>query len=97
MKDIKIDIYKLGSNGKTVVELLHFLDKNKNKSDYKSIDSFGITHFAITVSDIDNLYKNLLLNGVKFISDPQINEKKTHKVCFCEDFESNFIELVEEL
>jgi catechol 2,3-dioxygenase-like lactoylglutathione lyase family enzyme len=90
-----IDIYKLGKNNRTIVELLKYQNKD-TKVKKKSLSINGISHFAITVSDIDFLYKNLS-NEIEFLSKPEINESKTHKVCFCKDFENNFIELVEEL
>jgi catechol 2,3-dioxygenase-like lactoylglutathione lyase family enzyme len=89
------NIYKLGKDGKTVVELLKF---NKNiETGKKELNSYGITHFAITVEKLDDLYLNLLSNGVKFIKKPLISEDGKHKVCFCQDFEENYIELVEKI
>ena len=93
---VKIDIYKLGIKGSTIVELLHYIDKD-NESKDKHINFNGITHFAITITDLDNTYNSLKRFGIQFLSDPQVNLQKTHKVCFCRDFENNLIELVQEL
>lgn len=88
-------IYKLGKDNKTIVELLKF---NKNiETGKKNLNSFGITHFAITVEKLDDLYLNLSSSGVKFINKPLISEDGKHKVCFCQDFEENYIELVEKI
>ena len=96
ISEVKIDIYKLGIKGSTIVELLHYLDKDSESKD-KYINDNGITHFAITISDLDNVYNNLKSYGVEFLSTPQVNSSKTHQVCFCRDFENNLIELVQEL
>ncbi len=95
-KGVRIDIYKLGLNGQTIVELLYYLNVDEVIVN-KQIDDKGITHFAITVSDIETLIDNLKKHNVKFLSKPEINPKGTHKVCFCRDFENNLIELVQEL
>jgi catechol 2,3-dioxygenase-like lactoylglutathione lyase family enzyme len=95
-KGVKIKIYKLGSEGKTLVELLHY-ENSENTISEKKINSNGITHFAITLDNLDKYYEFLKKEGVTFLSEPVTNEKSTHKVCFCTDFENNFIELVEEL
>lgn len=96
LNNSKINIYKLGYNGLTIVELLNYKNSNSTINE-KKINQNGLTHFAITVIDIDSLYKKLSDNGVSFLSSPQTNEKRTHKVCFCRDFENNLIELVQEL
>jgi catechol-2,3-dioxygenase len=96
INDVNIDIYKLGSDGETIVELLLYKDFDSNIKE-KKINQNGLTHFAITVKDLENLYKHLKDNNVSLLSSPCTNEKKTHKVCFCRDFENNLIELVEEL
>lgn len=93
---VKIDIYKLGLNGNTIVELLHYLDVDSEFKE-KRIEDNGITHFAITITDLESLYDRLKDSSVAFLSSPQINSLKTHKVCFCRDFENNLIELVQEL
>jgi len=85
-------IYKLGRNNKTIVELIEFAFYSTPS--HKRLKKTGITHFAITVDNLDYLYDNY--EGViKFVSEPQISDDGKHKVCFCQDFEGNYIELVE--
>lgn len=91
-----VSVYKLGRNNNTIVELLFYLNEFNTPID-KKISQNGITHFAITVDNLDSLYESLILEGVEFLSIPKVNKIKSHKVCFCQDFEGNFIELVEEL
>ena len=64
----------------------------------------GITHMAIvcaevnqdyTVNKIDNLYKKLKKNGVKFFSKPLNSIYDPVKTCFCYDPDYNLIQFVE--
>jgi len=91
--DIKGDIIKLGKDNKTIVELLDFNKKEINSN--KTLIKNGFTHFAITVSNVDELYNKLLQNNFFVISNPQVSVNKKFKVCFCQDPEGNFIEIVE--
>lgn len=86
-------IYKLGSGGKNIVELLYFEDAEKSKA--KKLFNTGFTHFAITVKDLDKLYLLLKEKSVKFVNTPEVSPDGLHKVVFCQDFDGNFIELVE--
>lgn len=88
-------IYKLGKEGKTIIELLDFTEKYTIEN--KKINFSGITHFALTVEKIEYLYTNLVFNGIKFISSPKVSEDGKHKVCFCQDYDGNYIELVEKI
>jgi len=91
---LNLPIYKLGKNNVTIVELLYW---GKQRKYEKKISRNGITHFALTIEDVESIYLKLKKEGVKFLSKPYINLENTHKVCFCQDFEGNYIELVEEL
>ena len=57
----------------------------------------GISHIAISVSDIEKVFEVLTLAGAKFLSQPLLSENKKVKVCFCKDVEDNFLEIIEEL
>ena len=86
-------IIKLGKDKKTIVELLDF---NKKEDNYnKTLIKNGFSHFAITVSDVNELYKKLIQNNFFVVSEPQISVNKKFKVCFCRDPEENFVEIVE--
>lgn len=93
VKNAEANIYKLGKDKKTIVELLHF-SKNSLISERK-INESGLTHFAITVTNLNELYNKMKNENVEFISPPVITDDNKHKVCFCKDYENNFIELVE--
>jgi len=94
----KARIIKLGKNKETIVELLkfsnvHFLNFSKKTLCKQN----NITHFALTVGGLDELFLELSEKKVVFVSKPKISIDGKCKVCFCRDFEGNFIELVEKL
>jgi catechol 2,3-dioxygenase-like lactoylglutathione lyase family enzyme len=85
-------IIKLGSNEKTIVELLDF---NKNDSSAKkNLLNKGYTHFAITIDNCDKMYSVLKNNNLKTINHPIESQNKV-KVFFGLDPEDNIIEFVE--
>lgn len=93
LTNVKGRIIKLGKENRTIVELLDF-NKKENRGANSLLEK-GITHFAITVTNIDELYDKLIKNNIFVISKPQISVNKNFKVCFCKDPEGNFIEIVE--
>lgn len=95
-KDVSPKIYKLGKDNKTIVELLYF-GNNLEQINKTNLIKKGITHFAITIENLENTYEILSNNNINFVSKPMLSPSGKHKVCFCQDFESNFIELVENL
>jgi catechol 2,3-dioxygenase-like lactoylglutathione lyase family enzyme len=61
---------------------------------HERIDNIGINHFALTVDDLGQIYKEY---KNYFLSAPQVNQERTCKVAFLIDPENNYIELVESL
>ena len=77
-----------------MIELLEYQTPKSN--DYKKeINSIGCSHIALTVNNLELIYKTLLQSNIKFINAPEYNEKV--KVAFCKDPNDVYLELVEEL
>ena len=60
--------------------------------------SVGSCHFALVVEDLQGAYEELKEKGVPFISGPvsfRLTEGSV-SVCFCQDPDGNYIELMEE-
>lgn len=57
----------------------------------------GIAHIAFTVHNVEEVYKELRAEGIKFNSTPQVSPTGYAKVVFCKAPEGTFIELVEVL
>jgi len=92
VKIVKLKSIKDGS----IIELLKYKYKN-NSRDKQELFEQGLSHIALTVDNLDEVFETLTLKGVKFISPPLFSEKDKVKVCFCKDVEQNFIELVEDI
>ena len=97
LKDVKVTTVKMKPrNGDSMVELLHWKNpKSKNKIKCPSLNYFGLTHYAMTVKNIDKLYQKLKKKGVKFIHKPLLSEDKNVKLAFCKSPDGVFIEMVE--
>jgi len=89
------DIIKLGKKGQIFLELLDY--KSKKSSQNICLDSKGVTHFALTVDNSNDIFYKLSKNSYKCLSEPKISDNGLAKVFFCLDPEFNFIEIVEQL
>jgi len=78
------------------IELLHFHSHSGRPNEVRLFDR-GITHFAITVVNIEAEYSRLVKLGVRFISPPQRSPDGNAKVAFCQDPDGVYIEIVEEI
>ena len=99
MKGVEVVTLKMNDASKTGV-LLELLQYQTHPSDSSSTKSRsvvlpGISHFALTVEDIDDLYQQLLSKGIEFNCKPQLSPDGKAKVAFCLDPEHNLIELVQ--
>ena len=92
-KGVEAHIVKLGKENHTMVELLDF---NRGEiTTFKKLIQSGYTHFALTVTQLEEKYSYMKKGGISFISPPKLNTEKNALVCFCQDPEGNFIEMVE--
>ena len=94
LRDSDLRTVKMTYMGRHMIELLHYINPI-SEDNLKRVNFVGCSHFALSVSDIESLYKNLLKIGVEFISEPISNGKV--KIAFCKDPNDVYIELVEEL
>ncbi len=77
------------------IELLQF-HSHQPQND-RDIFTYGLSHIALTVSDLDFQWRVLRSEGVSFMSLPTFSPDRGAKVCFCMDPEGNTVELVEAL
>ena len=93
---VRLDSRKLlTDSGDTRLELIEFLEPKHVRSDAKHLSTVGITHFAITVSDLESMHEEMHAAGVQFISPPEIEATGFAKVAFCRDPDGNLIEMIE--
>jgi hypothetical protein len=85
------------SNG-SMIELLCYEDNNSIHK-IKSLRNQGITHLALSITDMDNIIGQLdYYPWLKLVHEPLMVPSGTVKVCFVEDVENGlFFELVEDL
>tara|TARA_B100001123_G_C14932263_1_gene876235 strand:+ start:197 stop:628 length:432 start_codon:yes stop_codon:yes gene_type:complete len=97
IKNIKARTIKLiNKNSNVRLELLKFEKVNQNTHDIQ-ISDFGLTHFSLTIDDIDNFYSTFIKNNIFCLSEPIISVDKKTKAMFCKDPNGVLIELVEVL
>ena len=96
LKGVKITTVKMMAPDKQMIELLQYQSHIK-KEELREICDIGISHIALTVSDLDSDYEKLRKKGIQFNAPPQISDDGHVKVTFCRAPEGTFIELVEVL
>lgn len=94
--NIKLEVVKLTTDDGSMIELLHYLSHQK-EGVYRKLYEIGISHVALEVDDVDNLYNKLSDEGILFNSPPTISPDNYAKVAFCHDPENNSVELVQVL
>jgi hypothetical protein len=80
----------------SIIELIKY-KYEKNSRDKQELHEQGISHIAITVNNLNEVFETLTLKRIKFVSPPLFSEKDKVKVCFCRDIENNFLGLVEDI
>ncbi len=94
MTNAKIRTAKLaGSDSPTQIELLAF--DSPEETTATPLNAIGPTHIALTVNDLDDLYRRLIEQGVAFNAPPALSPDGGAKVAFCRDPDGTFVELVE--
>ncbi len=88
---------KMAAQDGSIIELLCYKSYPLIRVSRGEIYEPGISHIAFTVKDLEAQYRILLKVGVRFLSPPSVSPDGRVKVVFCQDYEGNFIELVEEL
>ena len=96
LENVKVKTVKLNSPEKNggMIELLCY-ESHLSNLNYEQIFRCGISHFALTVSNVNEIYKKLSSEGIKFNCKPMLSDDGGAIVTFCRDFENNLIELVE--
>ena len=97
LENVSVTTAKLSNgNDDVLIELLKY--HSHTGEDTKSqIINPGITHFALTVNDLNELYEKAVKEGIEFNAPPQLPPDGKALVTFCRDPEGNLIELVEVL
>lgn len=93
----RVNTVKFKDSNGAMVELLCY-EENNSTHKIKSLRNQGITHLALSVTDMDNIIEQLDYSWLKLVHEPLVVPSGTVKVCFVEDVKNGlFFELVEEL
>jgi catechol 2,3-dioxygenase-like lactoylglutathione lyase family enzyme len=97
ISNTRVHILKMVAPDGWMIELLYYLssDDYVTLNKQRKISDIGNNHIAITISNLDLFYKELLSKGIIFLSAPFISPSGKAKVCFCRDPDGNLVELVE--
>ena len=96
-QNVKVKTYKLVDNNNMLLELLYFKNSPKIKNNKIKPYTNGFTHISVTVKKLNNLYKFLKKNKIRFNSKPQVSIDGNVLMTYCRTPEGAFLELVEEL
>jgi glyoxylase I family protein len=99
LKDVSVKTIKMTDSNDNILELLYYESHPEKPYNNKArrLAEVGCSHFALTVDDLDELYKILVAEGTEFNYPVQISPDGNVKIAFCRDPDGTFIELVEEL
>ena len=95
--NIVVRTVKLKDLNGGMIELLEYESHPQSLENLRPIVNIGVSHFAMTVQDLDKTYEDLLKLGLSFNEKPAISPDGGAKVCFGRDFDGTLIELVEVL
>ena len=93
---LEIITVKMALQNGQMIELLDY-GAHKKEVAPKAINDSGLTHLALTVENLESVYKQFTADNINFISKPKISPDKYAKVAFCAAPEGTYIELVEVL
>ena len=88
------------NNSDVMLELLEYhshKDPEPETNLSRPIFKVGCSHFAVTVSDLDNVYSQLSEKGTVFNCEPVLSPDGNVKLTFCRDPDGNLIEMVQPL
>jgi catechol 2,3-dioxygenase-like lactoylglutathione lyase family enzyme len=88
---------KLIDENEFIIELLEFANYPAKDNWEGNLATTGLTHIALTVSDLESLTTKLKENNYKFISEIKKSPNGSVKVVFVRGPEGLMLELVEQL
>jgi catechol 2,3-dioxygenase-like lactoylglutathione lyase family enzyme len=97
IKDASIKWAKLKASDDTVFELLQYKNTPFIHQDNYPANRLGCSHVAVSVEDIESIYKKLQGYNCKCNSKPLQSPDGRVKVMYCHDIDGTILEIVEEL
>ena len=95
-KNLIAKVIKAKLPDNVILELLEFTNiKKKAVKKPRKYTPVGTVHMCFTVKNIDQVYKKLKKDRVKFFSPPLASDFDPVKTCFCYDPDFNLVQFVE--
>ena len=91
----RIWMIKLKAADGASIELLQYLSHPQDVPEPARACDVGCNHVALQVDDIDELFRKLKAEGIRFHAPPTVSPDGCAKVTYCRDPEGVIIELVE--
>lgn len=88
---------KLKAKDGTIMELLEYKDNPHQEKNNYLANRLGYSHIAVSVENIDDVYKKLQNYHCKCNSQPLFSPDGKVKVMYCHDIDGTILEIVEEL
>lgn len=88
---------KLKAVDGTIIELLEYKDNPHQEKNNYLANRLGCSHIAVSVENIDVVYKKLQNYHCKCNSKPLFSPDGKVKVMYCHDIDGTILEIVEEL
>ena len=95
LQDVKLTTVKLADSNDNLLELLHFHSHPDKKNWVGTPYSTGLTHIAITVSDLDTILNQLISFGCPESPPAQLSLDGNVRVVYASGPEGLILELVE--
>ena len=99
IKDARLTTVKMLDANNNMLELVYYKSHREkpNNNRVRRLSEIGCSHFALSVTNLDELYEKLIDYGIEFTHPVQTSPDGNVKATFCRDPDGTWIELVEEL
>ena len=96
MNNVQVRTVKLKDADGGIIELLEYVSHPEPKYRDK-LNRVGCSHIAITVENIDSMFKKLKDKGLQYNHEPMVSVDGKAKVAFFRDYDEVSLEIVEEI
>ena len=99
LENVKVHIIKMVDKKNNMIELLHYLSHPKSSftNEINLINEIGCSHFAITVTNIEEVVEKVKDFGCEIIYPTQTSPSGKVKLTFIRDPDGTLVEIVEDI
>jgi len=97
LRGVRLAWAKLDAGRGAILELLEYRAPRRSRRERPRPDRMGVSHAAVTVSDLDRTCRALLRRGGRLVGKPQLSPDGSVRVVYAHDPDGAILELVEEL